>query len=153
MVVSAELLVARGNPTVLLDSIDESLHAIALSIDLLVEGTSSSLIGLAWNGHRDAVTPKIPPHRPAAIAFVSAQSSRPLFGAPRTGLSDLSLLHQRHEGALLVALSGGQHDGHGQPFFLGAQMRFGRKASSTAAQRLSFKDPSPERPPRVDAPG
>lgn len=113
MVVDAELLIARGESTVLLDSIDESIHAIALSTDLLVEGTASSLILFAWNGHRDAVTPKVPPHRPAAIAFLSAQSPRPLFGAPRTRLPDLPLLHQWHKSALLVALSGGQHRGYG----------------------------------------
>jgi hypothetical protein len=82
-----------GDPTKLLETIDETFDDISLSVVLFVEGTSATFVAATSKGAADMVAMEIGSQGSTGVAFICHQALRSqshLTGTPANG----TLLHQ-----------------------------------------------------------
>lgn len=72
--VGSSFFVARGNPTKLLEAIDEAFHDISFAIVRFVERTSATFGTATSNGATNVITMKVSSKRLTGIAFIGHQT-------------------------------------------------------------------------------
>lgn len=118
IVVSA-FLIAGSDPTVLLESVDESLHTVAFAVDSLIEATLA-FVAFVRNGYPDPPPPQIPPYPRTAVALIPYHSAGPLLRSTPSRSPDLALLHEALKHHRLVSLSCRQHKRYGLTLSFGS---------------------------------
>jgi hypothetical protein len=133
-IVDGPLLIAGGNAPELLEAVDESLDDVPPSVGGLVE-PHPSLAFLARDHDPDPPSMQIPPDPAPTVALVPGN---PIGSHTRLSSSplDRSLLHQRLDHGLLVALSSGDQQYHRLAVPLGPDVDLGPEASLAPSQCL-----------------
>jgi hypothetical protein len=131
-IVSSPLLIARGNPSDLLEAIEQTLDFIPLPIETAVKWSCAMLTAFAGNRQADAVPPQGSSNRPAAIGLIADKPLRTPLGAARPATFHGALGHQRDQDERLMTLPRRENEGHGLALALGPEMAFGTKAALAA---------------------
>ena len=135
-------LIARCQPSKLLQSIDRPLHHVSQPIHLTVERSSSPFIALRPVGTRNRVSYASPSQKrsnsSAVIALVSPQPSRLQPRSPSSCPLDHSLRHHRLNHCALVDFAWCEHKSHRYPISVYTQMDFGAEPATTPPECLRF---------------
>jgi site-specific DNA recombinase len=110
---------------------------VALTICFTIEPRLPLLIALARDHRHDAAPTQPAPSGGAAVALVAGHPPRPQPGAAPAWPADSTLVEQRFQRDLLVALAAGQHRRDRLAAALGAQVHLRGEATLRAAQRLT----------------
>src|SRR3954452_12557243 len=124
MIILRSFLIARCQPPILLEAVDQPLNPIALPIQPSIKPSSMPLRAFAWDRYADPMLTQIPPDLAAAVALVSDDAPGP---QPRSSASwslHRALLHQTLKRRCFMALARCQHDGHRLARSLGPEMHF-----------------------------
>lgn len=138
---AGELVVTSGEAAMLFEPADQPLDDIALAIGTPVHQTRPRLGGELRDDCADAAAAQMLAHRPAGIATIGQQSSRPAARPTGTGALDRASRHQGLERHLLVPLASGQDEGDRSATALAAQVQLAAEAAPRAAERLIFLPP------------
>jgi hypothetical protein len=132
MIVLGSLLIARGDPPTLFETINQAFHGIAQSVEDPIKGSCSCITAFVGDGEPDPMSPQVLSDGPTAIALIPDQSGRAVFWAPGARSFDRPVFHEGHKDSRFMALAGGQEKGHGLPIPLGPQMDFRAEAPLAA---------------------
>ncbi len=130
-IVLCQLLIARGDPPTLLESIDQPLHLVPLPIHLPVESSLAPLILLVWDHRSHPVSARISPNLPTRVALVPTDLLRLAAGSPASSPPNRPLLQQSLKLGRVMSLPSGQQDGDGTSLPIGSHVQLGREAAPT----------------------
>jgi hypothetical protein len=141
MLVLGPFLIARRQPTELLEAVDQPFHQVALPIDRPIKWSHPALIRLPQDRHRQAPSPQLRPDLVTAVVLVPHHPLRTYLRLPATRPFDCPLLHQLFKHHRLMFFPWHQHNGHGTAVALSSQMGFGAEVTLASAECLRFRAP------------
>src|SRR6266700_974384 len=148
LVVDRALLVAGGDPPVLLEPVEAALDPVALAVGGLVEAGLAGLVGFGGDHHPDPAAAQPGPHDREAVALVASDplgpdpgptTPRAAGGAAGAGSFDRRAGKQRLDLGDLVALATGEGRGHRLAAAFDAQVQLGGVAATAAPQCLILR--------------
>lgn len=128
------LLVARGQAPVVLHQTDQPFDLVAQAILRLVEGATPTFVASPRNRNPYAAPPEVEPIGQAAVGLVAHDTLRTQSGPTTSSSPDGTLLHQAHEGRVLVPLARRQYERDRLALALRSQMDLCRKATLTSPE-------------------
>jgi hypothetical protein len=131
-------LVARRQPTELLEPVDQPLHAVALSVDGSIKRSCLLLVFPPRERLPDTLSPQISATFSAAVARVAHHTLRAQFRSPPAWPLDCSLLHHLLKDGAFMLLTWCEQNGHRLAIALYSQMDLGTKASLAAPESLGL---------------
>jgi hypothetical protein len=136
MIVLCPFFIPRRQPPKLFETVDQPLDPVTLPVERPIKWPRAALVRFMGNGDADAAPPQVGPDLPTAVALITHDSPRSQAGSSPSRPLDGPLLHQALKRRRFMAFAGRQHDGHGLPIPVGAEMDFGTEAALAAAQRF-----------------
>jgi len=136
MVVGGTFLVAGGNPSALLEPVDQPFDAVALAVGGAVEARGAALVALAGDHHPNAASAQRLAHWRAAVALVAHQAPRTQPRASATSAFERAPVDQCRERHLVVPLPRGQDEDDRLALALGPDVDFGAEPTARAAERF-----------------
>lgn len=110
--IDGPLLIAGSNPAKLFQPVDQTLHFVALAIDLLVKRRITGLIAPSGDGVANAFLMQEPPKGAKTVAFIARQAVG-IQAFLATGTTNGTLLEQRFCLGNLMPLARGEEEGDG----------------------------------------
>jgi hypothetical protein len=137
MIGNLQFVVAGGDRAMLLEAIDQALHAVALPIgDPIEADPTPRLVGAPGDDGANASPSQVGAHRAAGVALVADDAGGTQTGTPparsRHGPALQQGLHLRR----LMPLAGSQDGADRLAASLGPEVDLGREAAARAAEGL-----------------
>ena len=132
-IIVSPLLVPRGNAPELFEPVNQPLDAVPQAITGVVKRAATLFIRTPRNRVPHAALAQIGTNGIGTVGLVACQPFGTQFGTPWTGSIDGALLHQWLECNSLMALTGGQDEGHRLSVALTAHVHLGGKATTGVA--------------------
>jgi hypothetical protein len=118
----------------LLATIDQTLDAVAETVESSIEWAGATFVLLTRDGHPNPMLARILPNPPAAVAFVPNDPARAVLRPARPTPLDGTGLHKLFEDHRLVPLARGKDKGHELATPFGPQVDFGTEPAPAPAE-------------------
>ena len=132
-IIISPLLVSRGNAPELFEPVNQPLNTVTQAITRFVKRATTLFIRAPRNRVPHTTLAQVSANSIGTVGLIAHQSFGPQFGTTWSRSIDGTLLHQRLERNGLMALTGGQDEGHRLPVPLTAHVYLGGKATTGVA--------------------
>lgn len=131
-IASGELVVAGGNASELLQTVNETLHPIAFAVNLPIERAGAGLVGSTRDGVANTATTQEAAHGRKTVPLVADDPLGPFPWPSATRSLDRALAEQLLKDGDLMTLATCQHECDRLALAVGPEMEFGTQAAPRA---------------------